>query len=133
MKKITMTDKVMTLVILLLTIMLILTNTKVWNYKKIQSVEYNPSYNEKFPVSDVLEALYENINKNNPIKLRKFEGVLKGHTLFGEANGGSRLSLIHIDSECPKCKKYWLALLCEQQPRENYRDSTSSISAIVLP
>lgn len=133
MKTIPTSTKVITIVILTIAILIGLTDTKVWDYEKTQLVEYNQAYNEKYKVTDTLEVLYENVNKNNPIKFRTFEKVVKGHNLVGTADGGSRLSFIHIDSECSKCKKYWLNLLRERQPSKNNRDSTISSSTIILP
>ncbi len=103
MKKISNSTKAVVLTTLLLTVVFIFCKRKIWNYKKVNSIEYNQGYNERHPITDTIEALYKNVNENNPIKFRKFN--VQGHTVFGEANGGSRISLIHITLECDKCKK----------------------------
>lgn len=109
MKKLTTTNKVLTITVLLLVILFIFTKPKIWNYKKALSIEDNPSYNEDHPVIETLEVLYKNVNKNNPIKIRRF--VIDGHNVSGEINGGSRSIIVHDIPNCGKCSDFFLSLL----------------------
>ena len=108
----TTTNKVLTITVLLLTVLFIFCNNINWDYKKVQSIEYNPTYNEKYPVIDTIEVLYKNINANNPIKIRKF--VIDGHSVSGEINGGSRNIIVHNIPNCKKCKDFFLSLLSDR-------------------
>ena len=108
MKKITTTNKVLTITILVLTVLFIFTRPKIWNYKKTKSIEYNKGYNEKYPVIDTLPTLYKNVNRNNPIKIRRF--VIDGHSVSGEINGGSRVLTVHDIPNCVKCRNFFISL-----------------------
>ncbi len=105
MKKISTTTKATTLTVLLLVILFIFTKKKKWNYKKVQSVEYNKEYNEKHPVIDTVTPLYKNANR---IFIRRFE--IGGHSVIGEINGGSKTVIIHDFPNCGKCKDFFLSL-----------------------
>ena len=131
MRKITTTNKVLTITILVLTVLFIFTKNKIWNYKQKQSIEYNEEYNEKYPVIDTLSTLYKNINENNPIKIRRF--VIDGHSVSGEINGGSRVITVHDIPNCEKCRVFFISLLSERKPNKNNRDSTSSSNTVILP
>ena len=99
MKPISKTTIGLTLAILFLSVMFIMNNDKVWNYKKTQSVEYNPEYNEKHPVIDTIIVLYKNAN---PILVRSGFSI-NGHDKIGFCNGGSQVWFECSDT-CIKCK-----------------------------
>ncbi|MHC4927939.1 MAG: hypothetical protein ACYTER_11580, partial [Planctomycetota bacterium] len=63
MKQISNRERVLVIALLSLTVFCTLTKTKVWDYKKTQSVEYNPKYNEKYPVIDTITPFYKNANR----------------------------------------------------------------------
>ena len=88
------------LAILLLVIIFIFTKSKQYNYKKINSIEYNSSYNEKHPIIDTIQPYYKNVQ---PIFVRDNMNV-GGHEGIGSINGGSIVIFI-CNSNCPKCKE----------------------------
>jgi hypothetical protein len=99
---------IVAMTILTLTIVYIFSNDKDWNYERRMLVEERKRYNEKYPVIDTLEALYPNVNYNNPIFIHKFN--INGHTVIGEMNGGSRVFMFHDVTSCAKCKAFFLSL-----------------------
>lgn len=100
MRKITTTNKVLTITILVLTVLFIFTKNKIWNYKQTQSIEYNKQYNEKNPVIDTIYGLYKN---TNPILVRSGFKI-NGHDKIGVCTGGSQL-WFECDDNCKKCLK----------------------------
>jgi hypothetical protein len=105
MKPISNRERVLVIALLSLTVFCTLTKAKIWDYKKIKSIEYNPTYNEINPPLDTISTYYTN---TNPIIIRKFK--IQGHSIIGEINGGSRNILIHDIPNCEKCTKFFLSL-----------------------
>ena len=99
MKSISLTNKVISVVILFLTVVFILNNKKVWDYEKTTLIEYNPEFNEKHPVIDTIHGLYKN---TNPILVRSGFKI-NGHDKIGVCTGGSQL-WFECSDECDKCK-----------------------------
>jgi len=98
-------ETVLILGMLLILLIAILTRKKVFNYKKVLSIEYNEPYNEKYPVIDTLLPYYKNVN---PIFIREY--IIGGHKIIGSINGGSLVVDIHDIPNCDKCNKYFLSL-----------------------
>lgn len=99
MKPISKTKVGLTLTILFLSVMFIMNNTKFWDYKKTQSIEYNPEYDEKYPVIDTIIGFYKNAN---PILVRSGYKI-DGHDKIGVCTGGSQL-WFECSDNCVKCK-----------------------------
>ena len=112
MNKITLSTKILVISSLFMIVLFIITRHKTYNYEKTTLIEYNAEYNEKFPAFDTIPVLYNNINKTNPILIRKF--VIGGHNVIGEINGGSRTILIHDFPNCEKCLKFFVTLNSER-------------------
>ena len=129
MKPITNSTKAIVLTILFLTVIFIFCQDKTYNYKKVNSIEYNPSFNEEHPIIDTLTPYYKN---TNPIYFRTF--TVAGHTIIGELNGGSRTILIHDLPNCKKCKDYFLSLNSHGgELKESNCSSASDRGTPVLP
>ena len=71
---------------------------KSYDYKEINSVEYNEGYNEKHPIIDTIIPYYKDAQ---PIFVRSGFNI-GGHTGIGSINGGS-LVLFICNSDCLKC------------------------------
>jgi len=102
---------IIAMTVLTLTIVYIFSNEKDWNYERRILIEERGRYNEKFPVVDTLQALYPNVNHDNPMFIHTFE--IDGHTLIGEMNGGSRGFMFHDITSCKKCKDFFISLKSE--------------------
>ena len=98
MKQLTNLEKGLTVGLLSLTVFCMLTKSKVWDYKKVDSIEYNKAYNEKHPVIDTILGYYKN---TNPILVRG-NYKINGHNKIGVCTGGSQLWFTCSD-DCKKC------------------------------
>lgn len=73
-----------------------------------RNIDYNPQpntrqirYNEKYPIIETFEPLYENVSN---INMRDFTDC-KGRTFSGELNGLGRSWGVHHIESCLPCKK----------------------------
>ena len=99
MKQLTNLEKGLTVGLLSLTVFCMLTKVKTYNYKKVDSIEYNKAYNEKHPVIDTILGYYKNAN---PILVRG-NYKINGHNKIGICTGGSKL-WFECSDDCIKCK-----------------------------
>lgn len=98
MKPISNRERVLVIALLSLTVFCTLTKAKIWDYEKIKSIEYNPEYNEKFPVIDTITPFYKNANRI----LVRTGFKIQGHDKIGVCTGGSQLWFECSDT-CKKC------------------------------
>ena len=97
--KLTNLEKTLTIALLSLTVFCMLTKVKTYNYKKVDSIEYNKAYNEKHPIIDTIIGYYKN---TNPIFVRT-NYKINGHDKIGICTGGSKL-WFECSDDCIKCK-----------------------------
>lgn len=99
MRKISLSAKVLSIVILNFVITFIMNNHKTWDYNKATLIEKNPEWHENHPVTDTLYGLY---GKKNPIFVRSGFKI-NGHDKIGVCTGGSQL-WFECSDNCVKCK-----------------------------